>query len=281
MIASKLADGSQLPMQSTRVCGTVSALTIVSYCDANTSGGVLKPTSFVPSSIVTKAGWALVTAPSCGIAQAAFAPLRATRSSVIPSLSATSAGNVPSCAVAKRPALMLSPTATYTLPWRPSLSVPACTPMTSLGAITGPLTAGCPMARTNSNAQIRYVTILGVRAGIAADPILLRPLYQPRPVRCPREPPSRRLNQSRLQGGDHLSQGTDGPVGTVGHAEKLQSGFGEVRGRPGAANALGAGLGDDGARRLHLGGGEPGSGEQGPEHAPVAGRPPFERDQRR
>jgi len=51
-------------------------------------------------------------APSWGIAQAALAPLRATRSRFMPSLSATSAGNVPSWAVANRPALMLSPSAT-------------------------------------------------------------------------------------------------------------------------------------------------------------------------
>src|SRR3984893_5790020 len=261
MIPSMLTHDNHLPIQSPRVAGAVSALTMVSYCDANSSGGVLKPTSLVPSSMVTRAGCAAVTAPSWGIAQAAFAPLRATRSSVIPSLSATSAGKVPSCAVAKRPALMLSPSATYTLPWRPALSVPACRPITSLGAITGPLAAGCPMARTTSNAQTRYVTTLGVRAGIAADPILLRPLWQPRSLPCPRERRSRRLNQSRLQGGDHLSQRTDGPVGTVGHPEKLQSGFGEVLGRLPAANTLCAGLGDDGARRLHLGGGEPRSGQ--------------------
>ena len=112
MIVSKLEDGSQLPMQRTRVCGAATAATMLSYWEANTSGGVLKPTSFVPSSIVTSAGWAATTALSCGSAQAALAPLRATRLRFIPSLSATSAGKVPSCAVAKRPALMLSPRAT-------------------------------------------------------------------------------------------------------------------------------------------------------------------------
>src|SRR6266566_3604333 len=68
--------------------------------------------SAVPRSIVTSAGGAAVTEPSSGIAQAALAPLRATRLRFIPSLSATSAGKVPSGAVAKRPALMLSPRAT-------------------------------------------------------------------------------------------------------------------------------------------------------------------------
>src|SRR6266513_1361640 len=281
MIASRLSLGSQLPMQSTRVCGPATAPTMVSYWEANTSGGVLKPTSLVPSSIVTSAGWAAVTEPSSGIAQAALAPLRATRLRFIPSLSATSAGKVPSCAVAKRPALMLSPRATYAFPCSPSLSVPACTPITSLGAIDGPLAAGCPMARTNSRAQTRYVTTLGVRVRTAADPILLRPLCQPYPCWCSRDDRSPRLTESRLQGGDHLSQGADGPVWTVGHAEKLQSGLGEMLGGLAAAGGLRTGLGDDGARCLHFGGGEPGSGQQGAQHAAVPGRSAFERDQRR
>ena len=99
-------------MQRTRVCGPETPLTIASYCAAKVSRGVLNPASLVPSSMVTSAGWAAWMAPSCGSAQAAFAPLRATRLSDIPSLSATSAGKVPSWAIANRPALMLSPRAT-------------------------------------------------------------------------------------------------------------------------------------------------------------------------
>src|ERR1700704_1835705 len=99
------------------------------------------------------------------------------------------------------------------------------------------------MARTRSNAQTRYVTTIGVRAGPAADPILLRPLCQSRPTWRPREARSRRLNQSRLQGGDHLGQGPDGPVWTVGHAEELQTGLSKVLRRLPAADSLRAGLG--------------------------------------
>src|SRR2546428_9656879 len=161
------------------------------------------------------------------------------------------------------------------------LSLPACTPITSLGAITGTLTAGCPMVRSNSKAQTRYVTNLGVRARTAADPILLRPLCQPRPSWCPRDGRSPRLNQSRLQGGDHLGQGPQGPVRTVGHAEELQSGLGEVLSRLATAGRLRTGLGDDGARRLHFGRAKPGSRQQGAQHAAVPGRAAFERDQRR
>ena len=40
MIASMALDGSQLPMHRTRVCGPLTALTIVSYCAPKVAVGV-------------------------------------------------------------------------------------------------------------------------------------------------------------------------------------------------------------------------------------------------
>src|SRR5256712_12931278 len=110
---------------------------------------------------------------------------------------------------------MLSPRATKTLPCSPVWSALACTPSTSLGAIAGPFAAGCPTASTTSKIQIRNVTTLGACSGIAVDPILLRLLCQPRPSGAPANA-RHALDQSRLQGGDHLGEGPNGPGWTVG-----------------------------------------------------------------
>src|SRR5205823_5149055 len=71
------------------------------------------------------------------------------------------------------------------------------------------------------------------------------------------------------------------PVWTLGHTEELQASLGEVLGGLPPADDLGIRLTDDRPRRLHLGGGEAGPGEQGAQHAPVAGGAALERDQRR
>src|SRR3989454_9631022 len=175
---------------------------------------------------------------------------------------------------------MLSPRATKTFPCSPAWSALACTPSASLGAIAGPFAAGCPTASTTSKIQIRYVTTLGGRSEIAVDPNLLRLLCQPRPLGAPANA-RHALDQSRLQGGDHLSQGPNGPVWTVGHAKEFHSRFGQVLGRLPPADRQRARLADDGARGLHLRRVEPGAGEQRSQHPPVAGRAALERHQRR